>query len=79
MQLMNVSTYSCADTSLGCSCDNCPDVCSNSGKKVSSIGIWPIEVSINAIHIHVLCLSISFFWDMSGRVGDFHDLGKLLK
>ncbi|KAL7207283.1 hypothetical protein ACSBR1_029277 [Camellia fascicularis] len=32
MRLMNVTTYSCGDTSLGCSCGDCPaaPVCSNS-------------------------------------------------
>lgn len=31
MELMNVSVYSCADTSLGCSCGDCPSspACSN--------------------------------------------------
>ncbi|KAB2045969.1 hypothetical protein ES319_D01G200200v1 [Gossypium barbadense] len=52
MELMNVSTYSCGDTSLGCSCGDCPSSpqCSNSEppspskKDHCSITIGPIKV-----------------------------------
>ncbi|PPR89734.1 hypothetical protein GOBAR_AA30949 [Gossypium barbadense] len=51
MELMNVSTYSCGDTSLGCSCGDCPSSpqCSNSEppspskKDHCSITIGPIK------------------------------------
>lgn len=55
MKPMNVSTYSCGDTSLGCSCGDCPSpsVCSNTAppsphKKGScSIKIGHLKVRVN--------------------------------
>ncbi|XP_039006972.1 NPC intracellular cholesterol transporter 1-like isoform X1 [Hibiscus syriacus] len=52
MRLMNVSTYSCGDTTLGCSCGDCPSSpqCSNSEppsppkKDHCSITIGPVKV-----------------------------------
>ncbi|EOX97437.1 hypothetical protein QUC31_015707 [Theobroma cacao] len=52
MELMNVSAYSCGDTSLGCSCGDCPSSpqCSNSEppsppkKDQCSIDIGPVKV-----------------------------------
>ncbi|KAK8668376.1 hypothetical protein V6N13_105832 [Hibiscus sabdariffa] len=52
MRLMNVSSYSCGDTSLGCSCGDCPSSpqCSNSEppsppkKDHCSITIGPVKV-----------------------------------
>ncbi|XVE67310.1 hypothetical protein DITRI_Ditri08aG0150500 [Diplodiscus trichospermus] len=52
MELMNVSAYSCGDSSLGCSCGDCPSSpqCSNSEppsppkKDHCSISIGPIKV-----------------------------------
>ncbi|XP_039015297.1 LOW QUALITY PROTEIN: NPC intracellular cholesterol transporter 1-like [Hibiscus syriacus] len=52
MRLMNVSTYSCGDASLGCSCGDCPSSpqCSNSEppsppkKDHCSITIGPVKV-----------------------------------
>lgn len=40
MKPMNVSTYSCGDNSLGCSCGDCPSstVCSNTVSPVSPKG-----------------------------------------
>lgn len=58
MELMNVSVYSCADTSLGCSCGDCPSSqeCSNpepppQKKEPCSIRILSIEVGVDPIHI----------------------------
>lgn len=83
MELMNLSVYSCADTSLGCSCGDCPSspACSNPEppphkKELCSITILSIEVRIDEIHIHIvlefLChVLLSHIW--AGR--KFQDLG----
>lgn len=69
MELMNVSVYSCGDTSLGCSCGDCPSspVCSNPEppspkKKPCSIRILSIEVGFDKITFY-LSFSTVFLWD----------------
>lgn len=60
---MNVSTYSCGDTSFGCSCGDCPSslACSYPEpsppkKEYCSLNIGFFEVGVGFIHIHsVVC------------------------
>lgn len=55
MRPMNVSTYSCSDDSLGCSCGDCPSTAACSSKATiptqekhsCSIRIGSLEVSMN--------------------------------
>ena len=71
MELMNVSVYSCGDTSLGCSCGDCPSipVCSDyeppspQEKDACLIGLWSMKVGVDSILIG--CLSFNyllFYW-----------------
>lgn len=69
MEPMNVSVYSCADTSLGCSCGDCPlsPACSNieppspSKEDACSIKIGPLKVGVDAIQINSICLVLFWF------------------
>ncbi|KAK6946537.1 Protein patched/dispatched [Dillenia turbinata] len=73
MELMNVSTYSCGDTSLGCSCGDCPSspVCSDSrpppphkedlcSVKIGSLKVRCIELSLAILYI--IFVSAFFGW-----------------
>ncbi|XP_050366394.1 uncharacterized protein LOC126784899 isoform X2 [Argentina anserina] len=77
MELMNVSVYSCADTSLGCSCGDCPSSpeCSNSEppphkKELCSINILSIEVKCLDFSVsiaYILLVSAFFGWGLFHR------------
>lgn len=68
MELMNVSVYSCGDSSLGCSCGDCPlsPVCSSSEppspkrRETCSVRIGFLKVRVDAIHINCSSFSSSF-------------------
>ncbi|CAI9753358.1 unnamed protein product [Fraxinus pennsylvanica] len=64
MKPMNVSTYSCGDTSLGCSCGDCPSspVCSNSASssphqegscsvRIGSLKAKCVDVAVTLLYI----------------------------
>lgn len=62
MELMNVSIYSCGDTSLGCSCGDCPSspVCSDyeppspQQKDACSISLGSVKVGIDSLSFDYL-------------------------
>ncbi|XP_038878641.1 NPC intracellular cholesterol transporter 1-like [Benincasa hispida] len=61
MELMNVSVYSCGDTSLGCSCGDCPSspVCSGlepppPKSNACTINIWSLKISCIDFSITIL-------------------------
>ncbi|XP_050935106.1 uncharacterized protein LOC103490460 isoform X3 [Cucumis melo] len=62
MELMNVSVYSCGDTSLGCSCGDCPSspVCSSleppspPKSNACTIKIWSLKISCIDFSITIL-------------------------
>lgn len=67
MELINVSVYSCADNSRGCSSDDSPlsQLCSNSEpppyrKELCSIRIVSIEVGNDEVHIHVVLKFVDY-------------------
>ncbi|KAK4759848.1 hypothetical protein SAY87_022979 [Trapa incisa] len=73
MELMNVSVYSCGDTSLGCSCGDCPPspMCSASGppppheNDSCSIKIWSIQVGcieFSLALVYIVLISAFFGW-----------------
>ncbi|EYU30271.1 hypothetical protein MIMGU_mgv1a000352mg [Erythranthe guttata] len=73
MKPMNVSTYSCGDTSLGCSCGDCPNsaVCSNSAspappkKSSCSVRIGSIKakcVEVAVAILYVVLVSVFLGW-----------------
>ncbi|XP_010555447.1 PREDICTED: Niemann-Pick type C-related protein 1-like [Tarenaya hassleriana] len=73
MMPMNVSIYSCGDTSLGCSCGDCPlsPACSNTKppppheKETCLIRIGPLKVrciEISMVVVYVLMASCFFGW-----------------
>nr|XP_011465571.1 PREDICTED: Niemann-Pick C1 protein-like [Fragaria vesca subsp. vesca] len=75
---MNVSTYSCGDSSLGCSCGDCPlsTVCSNtaapvSPKKVScAVKIGSIKakcIDLAVAILYIVLLSVFFGWGLFHR------------
>ncbi|XP_047328776.1 NPC intracellular cholesterol transporter 1-like [Impatiens glandulifera] len=78
MMPMNVSAYSCGDTSLGCSCGDCPasSVCSSStppslhkegscSVKIGSLRATCIEFSMTIIYIILISLFIG--WNLLYR------------
>ncbi|KAK9271226.1 hypothetical protein L1049_026816 [Liquidambar formosana] len=78
MKPMNVSTYSCSDISLGCSCGDCPSapVCSNSAPpsphrrgscsvKIGSLKAKCIEFSLAVLYI--ILVSVFFGWGLFHR------------
>ncbi|XP_059647380.1 uncharacterized protein LOC132293774 isoform X2 [Cornus florida] len=78
MELMNVSIYSCGDTSLGCSCGDCPSspVCSSSEPpsphkkdaclvKIGSFKVRCIEFSLAILYI--ILVSAFFGWGLFHR------------
>ncbi|KAL7116492.1 hypothetical protein ACP275_03G008100 [Erythranthe tilingii] len=73
MKPMNVSTYSCGDTSLGCSCGDCPNsaVCSSSAspappkKSSCSVRIGSIKakcVEVAVAILYVVLVSVFLGW-----------------
>ncbi|ONH92490.1 hypothetical protein PRUPE_8G178600 [Prunus persica] len=80
MELMNVSVYSCADTSLGCSCGDCPSSqeCSNpepppQKKEPCSIRILSIEVKcidFSVAILYILLISAFFGWGLFHRTSE---------
>ncbi|XP_052202284.1 uncharacterized protein LOC127808022 [Diospyros lotus] len=78
---MNVTTYSCSDTSLGCSCGDCPSssVCSSSappspGKKAScSVRIGSIQakcVDFSAAIVYIVLIMMFLGWSFFYRKGE---------
>ncbi|XP_057974422.1 uncharacterized protein LOC131162209 isoform X2 [Malania oleifera] len=78
MKPMNVSTYSCGDTSLGCSCGDCPSspVCSNSlppspnkkgscSVRIGSLKAKCIEFALAILYI--ILVSLFFGWGLFHR------------
>ncbi|KAD5960225.1 hypothetical protein E3N88_11697 [Mikania micrantha] len=78
MRPMNVTTYSCGDTSLGCSCGDCPSspVCSNSvpqplhekgscSVRIGTLKARCIEVSVAIVYI--LLASLFLWWGLFHR------------
>ncbi|XP_022140528.1 Niemann-Pick C1 protein [Momordica charantia] len=73
MELMNVSVYSCGDTSLGCSCGDCPlsPVCSSleppspPKSNACSIRIWFLEsscIDFSITIIYIIFISAFLGW-----------------
>ncbi|KAF8410301.1 hypothetical protein HHK36_002827 [Tetracentron sinense] len=78
MKPMNVSIYSCGDTSLGCSCGDCPSslVCSNSAppsphrKRSCSIRIGSLKVKcieFSLAILYIVLVSAFFGWGLFHR------------
>ncbi|XP_062086533.1 uncharacterized protein LOC133792637 isoform X2 [Humulus lupulus] len=78
MEPMNVSVYSCADTSLGCSCGDCPlsPACSNleppspSKEDTCSIKIGPLKVrciELSVTILYIFLISSFLAWSFSHR------------
>lgn len=80
MKLMNVTTYSCSDTSLGCSCGDCATsvVCANSAPPLSqktafcSVRIGSLKVREEQLHytywylLHAILVSCLYsMWTVS--------------
>ncbi|KAK9666670.1 hypothetical protein RND81_14G202500 [Saponaria officinalis] len=93
MKIMNVSAYSCNDTSLGCSCGDCPSspVCSSSEPphsktkdscsiKLGSIKIKCIDLSMGILYILLVgaFLGWGFFYRTVERSGPLSSTKPLL-
>ncbi|KAI8533267.1 hypothetical protein RHMOL_Rhmol11G0284500 [Rhododendron molle] len=63
MELMNVSVYSCGDTSLGCSCGDCPvsPVCSDL-EPPSPHEKDPCSISIGSLKVKCVEFSLAIFY-----------------
>lgn len=81
MKPMNVTTYSCGDTSLGCSCGDCPSspVCSSSAPvqihekgscsvMIGSLKAKCIEVSLAIVYI--ILASLFLWWGLFHKRGE---------
>ncbi|CAI8600204.1 unnamed protein product [Vicia faba] len=79
MEPMNVSSYSCSDISLGCSCGDCPSssVCSNSSSsttqkkdscslKVGTLTVQCVDLTLTVLYIILIC--VFFGWGLYHRV-----------
>ncbi|XP_057435160.1 uncharacterized protein LOC130727894 isoform X2 [Lotus japonicus] len=79
MKPMNVSAYSCSDTSLGCSCGDCPSssVCSNSASttinkanscsiKVGSLTVKCVDFILAVLYIILICVFLG--WALYHRI-----------
>ncbi|KAG5033741.1 hypothetical protein JHK87_008651 [Glycine soja] len=79
MKPMNVSTYSCGDISLGCSCGDCPSssVCSNSAStttnkkdscsvKVGTLMVKCVDLSLAVLYIVLICVFLG--WGLYHRI-----------
>ncbi|XP_062027066.1 uncharacterized protein LOC133743216 [Rosa rugosa] len=75
---MNVSTYSCGDNSLGCSCGDCPSstVCSNTAVPVSlkkgscTVKIGSIKakcIDLAVAVLYIVLVSVFFGWGLFNR------------
>ncbi|KAI4297881.1 hypothetical protein L6164_037740 [Bauhinia variegata] len=62
MELMNASVYSCADTSLGCSCGDCPSSPLCSGSEPSPPKNDPCYVRIGSLKIKCLEFSLAIVY-----------------
>lgn len=66
MELMNLSVYSCSDSSLGCSCGDCPlsPICSSSEpptpekKESCTIQMGSLKVRVDVILLNYLSIII---------------------
>ncbi|KAL6279197.1 hypothetical protein ACE6H2_016078 [Prunus campanulata] len=78
MKPMNVSTYSCGDNSLGCSCGDCPSstVCSNTVSPVSrkggscSVRIGSVKakcIDLAVAILYIILVSVFFGWGLFHR------------
>ncbi|KAG9151287.1 hypothetical protein Leryth_002836 [Lithospermum erythrorhizon] len=80
---MNVTTYSCTDTSLGCSCGDCPasPVCSSSAPpsapkksscsvRIGSLKVKCVEVAVTVLYIVLtsMFLGWGFYHRKGGRI-----------
>ncbi|KAH7518258.1 hypothetical protein FEM48_Zijuj09G0152400 [Ziziphus jujuba var. spinosa] len=81
MELMNVSVYSCSDTSLGCSCGDCPlsPACSNpeppspSEKESCSIRIGSLKIrciELAVAILYIILVSAFFGWGLFHRTSE---------
>ncbi|KAH1263966.1 NPC intracellular cholesterol transporter 1 [Glycine max] len=85
MKLMNASVYSCNDTSLGCSCGDCPSspVCSGSEpspprKDPCSIGIGSLKVrcvDFSIAILYIVLVFVLFGWALLQRTRGRRRLG----
>ncbi|KAJ1427399.1 Sterol-sensing domain [Sesbania bispinosa] len=79
MKPMNVSTYSCGDISLGCSCGDCPSssVCSNSASttthkrdscsiKVGTLMVKCVDLILAVLYIILICVFLG--WGLYHRI-----------
>ncbi|XP_061372781.1 uncharacterized protein LOC133315219 [Gastrolobium bilobum] len=79
MKPMNVSTYSCSDISLGCSCGDCPSasVCSNSAAtsthkkdscsvKVGTLMVKCVDLILAVLYIILICVLLG--WGLYHRI-----------
>ncbi|XP_029130444.1 NPC intracellular cholesterol transporter 1, partial [Cajanus cajan] len=79
MKPMNVSTYSCGDISLGCSCGDCPSssVCSNSASpttdkkdscsvRVGTLMVKCVDLILAVLYIILICVFLG--WGLYHRV-----------
>ncbi|CAJ1973140.1 unnamed protein product [Sphenostylis stenocarpa] len=79
MKPMNVSTYSCGDISLGCSCGDCPSssVCSISSStttnkkdscsvKVGTLMVKCVDLSLAVLYIILICVFLG--WGLYHRI-----------
>ncbi|XP_020240541.1 NPC intracellular cholesterol transporter 1 isoform X2 [Cajanus cajan] len=85
MKLMNVSVYSCNDTSLGCSCGDCPSspVCSDSEPspprkdpcsiRIGSLKVRCVEFSLAILYI--VLVFVLFGWALLQRTRGRRGLG----
>ncbi|XP_019435795.1 PREDICTED: Niemann-Pick C1 protein-like [Lupinus angustifolius] len=62
MQLMNASVYTCNDTSLGCSCGDCPSSSVCSTPQPSPPSIHPCSVTIGPLKVRCLDFSMAIFY-----------------
>ncbi|XAR61542.1 hypothetical protein NMG60_11015995 [Bertholletia excelsa] len=80
MKPMNVTTYSCGDTSLGCSCGDCPSspVCSKSApaspekRNSCSVRIGSLKakcVDISMVILYIILVSVFLGWGLFHRKG----------
>ncbi|KAL2512716.1 Patched family protein [Abeliophyllum distichum] len=77
MRPMNVSTYSCGDTSLGCSCGDCPSspICSNSApsphqKRSCSVRIGSLKakcIEVAVAVLYAILVSVFLGWGFFHR------------
>ncbi|KAI9114197.1 hypothetical protein K1719_014847 [Acacia pycnantha] len=79
MRLMNVSTYSCGDVSLGCSCGDCPSssVCSNIApptiQKMDSCSIRIGSLTVKCVDLilailYIIMISVFLGWGLYYRM-----------